>query len=142
MNLSDLLKENRIRRIEPDHKQAADCLKASERDIKVAKKLLREDLDWSFSVAYNAALQSVRALMFADGYCAIGEEYHKTIILYSLIKFGRVLKGEMELFDRFRKKRSEAIYFSVGTISEFEAKKAIDFAELISEKVKEKINSS
>lgn len=139
MNLSDLLKENRIRPIEPDKKQALDCIKASERDVKVAKELLGKDLDWSFSVAYNAALQAVRALMFADGHCAIGEGHHKTTIEYAKIKLGNALKGEIELFDRLRKKRGEAVYFSVGTISELEAKKAIEFAELTLKKVREKI---
>jgi len=139
MNLSDLLRDNHIRKIEPDGKQSADCLKASERDVRVAKELLTKDLDWSFSVAYNAALQAVRAIMFADGYCTVGEEHHKTVIEYAMIKFGSALKEEIGLFDRLRKKRGEAVYFSVGTISEFETKKAIEFAELLLKKVKEKI---
>lgn len=137
MNLSDLLKENRIRKIEPDRRQALDCLKASERDIKVAKSL--NDLDWAFSVAYNAALQAVRALMFVDGYCTVGEDHHKTIIEYAMIKLGNSLKGRIELFNRFRKKRHEAVYFSVGAVSEFETKCVLEFAELVLNKIKEEV---
>ena len=138
MSLSGLLKQDRIRRINPDIKQTMDCLSASNRDIRVAKKLINEDCDWAFSVAYNAALQAIRALVFSEGYCTIGEEHHKTIIEYAMAKFGDSLKGEVEVFDRLRKKRHHAIYSTVGTISEFEAKTAIEFAELMLGKVREK----
>ncbi len=139
MNLSDLLKEDKIRKIEPDAKQAEDCLKASERDIKVAKGLINDDLDWAFTVAYNASLQAIRALMFSEGFCASGEGHHKTVIQYATVKFGHSLEGQIELFDHLRKKRHEAVYFNVGLISEFEARKAIEFAELLHKQVKEKL---
>lgn len=139
MNLSDLLNENRIRKTEPDKKQALECIKVAERDIRVAKKLMNEDLDWAFSVSYNASLQAVRALMFSEGYYTIGENHHKTTVDYAIIKFGQKFKDSIELFDRMRKKRHEAVYFNAGVISKFEAEKAMEFANFILSKVKEKI---
>jgi uncharacterized protein (UPF0332 family) len=140
VNLSDLLRDDRVRRGEPDPQQAKECLKGAERDIRVAKGLLEDDLDWAFAVAYNSALQSARALMFAEGYYLTGEGHHKVAVDYALVKFGQRFRDMMDLFDIMRKKRHEAVYFSVGCISEFEAKKAIEFASFLREKVKEKIS--
>lgn len=140
MNLSNLLKESRIRKGEEDKKQADECIKAAERNIKVAKKLIGDDLDWAFSVAYNSAVQATRALMFSEGYYIIGENHHKTIVDYAIIKFGNKFKETADLFDRMRKKRHDAVYFSAGTISEFETKGAIEFAEGLLKRIKDKID--
>ncbi|OIO20775.1 hypothetical protein AUJ17_05520 [Candidatus Micrarchaeota archaeon CG1_02_47_40] len=129
MNLSDLLRENKARQIKPDLQQAQECLTAAKRDIKTAKKLLSEDCDWAFSVAYNAMLQSTRALMFAEGYAAKGDEPHKTAVEYAEVKLGAKLPNETRLFEQMRKKRHISVYEKAGSISEYEAKSAIETAE-------------
>ncbi len=139
MNLSDLLKEGRIKKVNPDLQQAGELLKAAERDIRVAKKMLGEDFDWCFSVAYNAMLQSARALMFSDGYATVGENHHKVAVDYSDVKLGTKFSGMIGVFDDMRKKRHKVIYQKVGAISEFEAKHAIKTAETFLEKIREKL---
>jgi len=37
-------------------------------ELNVARSVLNENCDWAFSIAYNAMLQAVRALMFSKGY--------------------------------------------------------------------------
>ncbi|MBM3229734.1 HEPN domain-containing protein [Candidatus Parvarchaeota archaeon] len=139
MNLSDLLSEGRVRKVEPDPKQAEECLSAARRDIAVAKSNLATDFDWAFSIAYNAMLQSSRALMFSDGYVAVGENQHKVAVDYADVKLGTKMGGKIVLFDEMRKKRHRVIYEKVGIVSEYEAKHAILAAEDLLLAVEKKI---
>jgi len=138
MNLSDLLKDDKLRKIEPDLQQAKDCITAAERDIKAAKSMLETDCDWAFSIAYNSALQSARALMFSEGFRATGEDSHKTAVEFADAKLGAKMRDAMDFFGRMRLKRHQAVYEKSGTISHFEAEHAIKTAEEILAKVKEK----
>jgi len=139
MNLSDLLKGGVVRKGEPDKVQSRECLKASERDLKAAKAMLGEDFDWAFSIAYNSMLQGVRALMFADGYRAVGEERHKTIGSYADAKLGQKYGEKVKLFNRMRVKRHTIIYEKANVVSEYEATFAIKIAEEFLETIKKKI---
>jgi uncharacterized protein (UPF0332 family) len=134
-----LLKEGVVRKINPDKKQAQELLAAAERDIRVAKKMLETDYDWAFSVAYNAMLQSARALMFAEGFTAVGEEHHKAAVHYADVKLGTKYSEIVNLFDDMRKKRHRVVYEKAGIVSEYEAKHAIKTAEAFREKIREKI---
>lgn len=125
MNLSDLLKSGQLRRIEPDFAQADECIKAAERDLRVAKSTLSEDADWSYSIAYNAMLQAARALMFSDGFAAAGEDRHKTAVDYAEAKLGAKNPGLLLAFDAMRRKRHRAVYEKAGAVSGFEAKNAV-----------------
>jgi uncharacterized protein (UPF0332 family) len=140
LNLSDLLKDNKVKKVEPDKLQAKECILAAKRDLSVAEKMLKEDNDWAFSIAYNAMLQSARALMFFDGYATIGENHHKAVVDYADAKFGAKLSEKIELFDRMRRKRHQVVYDKAGVISDYEAKHAVETAEEFLKKISEKIN--
>jgi len=125
--------------VQADAKQAAECMEAASRDLRVAKRMLSEDFDWAFSIAYNAMLQSARALMFSDGYVAVGENAHKAAVDYADAKLGAKYREKIELFDAMRKKRHKAVYEKAGAISEYEAKHAVETAEDFAQKVKERL---
>ena len=139
MNLSDLLKRGVVRKGEPDKVQAKECLGASERDLKAAKAMLNADFDWAFSISYNSMLQGVRALMFADGYRAVGEDRHKTIVDYADVKIGKKYGGKVRLFNRMRVKRHSVVYEKANVVSEYEANFAIKTAEEFLEAIKRKM---
>jgi uncharacterized protein (UPF0332 family) len=139
MNLSDLLRDEKIRKITPDAKQSADCIVSAERDIKAAKAMLPSDCDWAFSIAYNSMLQSARALMFADGYRAAGEDQHKAAIEYADVKLGTKMQAEIEAFERARVRRHRVVYDESGLISHYEADLAIENAEKMFSAVKLKL---
>ena len=139
MNLTDLLKKRNIRRVESDKKQSEECLKGAERDLKLAKKMIKEDFDWTMALAYNAMHQAARSLMFYDGYHAVGGEKHKTAVAYADVKIGAKYGELIDLFDDMRKKRHQVVYETVGAISEYEAKYALKIAGEFVEKIKEKM---
>ncbi len=139
VNLSDLLKENKLKKINRDLLQAKECLNAATHDLATAEKLVGEDNDWALVIAYNAMLQSARALMFAEGFTTVGEAHHKIVVDYAEVKLGSKFREKIDLFDSLRKKRNQAVYEKRGFVTEFEAKHAIKTAKEFVEIVKQKL---
>ena len=61
MSLERLLREGKIKRVEPDSAVARKSLRLANRDLAVAENILENgDYDWALIVAYNAMLQASR----------------------------------------------------------------------------------
>ena len=117
MNLSELLKKEEVRKTLPDKKQAEECLKMARRDAGIAESLLGINFDGSFAFSYNSMLNSARALMFADGYAAVGENSHKAAVDYADVKIGAKYADIVKKFDDMRRKRHKVIYEKAGLTS-------------------------
>lgn len=50
----ELLQSGRIRKQKVSDKEIARAMERTERDLKTAAKIMAEDWDWGFAVAYNA----------------------------------------------------------------------------------------
>jgi len=124
--LDELEKEGYIKRLPVNKKKIEDALNLAKRDIKAAKTILRENDDWAFSIAYNAMLQAIRALMFSKGYRPSGRNQHISVVRFAEL-FLR--KEDVTILDRMRRKRHITTYNAAGTISEREAENAIERAE-------------
>ncbi len=61
MTIDKLLKEGKLHQFKATQDEIEKPLEIAERDLAVAEKIFEEDLDWSFSIAYNAILQACRA---------------------------------------------------------------------------------
>ena len=77
MAIDDLLRAGRIRRERISPAEVREALTLADRDLRVARKLIGEELDWGFTVAYNAVLQAGRAFMSAKGYRPASAEGHR-----------------------------------------------------------------
>jgi uncharacterized protein (UPF0332 family) len=132
MNLDNLEREGYIKRLPVSKRKAEDALNLAKRDIKTARSILEQDRDWSFSIDYNAMLQTIRALMFSKGYRPSGSNQH-----ISVVRFAEALLDEetVIMFDRMRRKRHSTIYDTAGTISKTEAESAVDTAERLIQKI-------
>jgi len=128
-NYSELVKDNRIKAGRFSRKQVKDCLDLAMRDIGTARKIVGDDSDWGYNIAYNAMLQAARALMFSKGYRPIGEGQHATTIQFSRIVLGDDFTSILEFMDRMRRKRNRAVYDMAGLVSSKEATEAIKTAE-------------
>jgi len=124
--LDELEKEGYIKKLPVNKKKTDDALSLAKRDIKAAKVILRENDDWAFSIAYNAMLQAIRALMFSKGYRPSGKNQHISVVRFAEL-FLR--KEDVIVFDRMRRKRHITTYNVAGMISEREAKNAVKRAE-------------
>jgi uncharacterized protein (UPF0332 family) len=76
------------------------------RDIKSARTMMANDMDWAFAMAYNAILQATRALMFSKGFRpSTGEGRHKLAVRFAEITLGEKFHKEIYIFDKMRNKR-------------------------------------
>ena len=134
MDLDELERKGHIKRLPIDMKKVEDSLNLAKRDVNVAKGVLEENCDWAFSIAYNAMLQAVRALMFSKGYRPTGSNQHISVVRFAEL-FLR--KEDAIILDRMRRKRHTTIYDTAGTISKIEAENIVMRAEkLVREIVK------
>lgn len=122
----DLLRRDLIRPLPPDPKRVTDALGLARRDVGTSREMLSVNSDWSYTIAYNAMLQAVRALMFFHGYRPAGSNQHIAVVKYAEVHLGKQWSVPL---DRMRRKRHATVYDIAGTIPESEAKNAVVRAE-------------
>ena len=120
-----------------DHKtstqEIADLLTVSERDLKDSSAPGISP-DWQLAIAYNAALQTATAALFASGYRA-GREAHHYRIIQSLAHTIQAKPDLINQLDKFRKKRNIGGYEAAGRISQQEADEMKKLAENVCEQI-------
>jgi len=62
MNLETLLKNNLIKKVNPDFKQIHSQLIRAKKDLNTAISITNTDLTWSFAITYHSMLRAGRAL--------------------------------------------------------------------------------
>ena len=135
MSVEDLLRSGRVRRAKISRREVEQAMARAARDLRTARKIMAEDWDWGFAVAYNAVLQASRAFMFAKGYRPASAEGHRNTFAFMRVALGREYEDQIAYFDRMRNKRNQAIYDVAGRITETEARnlfaKAREFVKLM-----------
>lgn len=129
MSYDELLNSGRIRKGSPPSWAVDQALDRAERDLRAASRMMAEDRDWAFAMAYNAVLQASRAYMFAQGYRPASSEGHKNTFAFMAEALAAEKKELVSYFDRMRVKRHRAIYELAGLITETEATNLLDKAE-------------
>jgi len=131
MNFGELLRDKRIERVSFTPSDAWDQLAVAHRDLRTSEEILETNLDWAYIVAYNAALQSARALLFAHGFRPKGAEQHVTAVL--ALSAAGVDADTVDVVDRMRRKRHKVVYDEVGLVSRGDAMRAISTARSVIE---------
>jgi len=129
-NFENLLRGHLIDRYHGGPEQAQRQIELARRDLSASHRLMAEDRDWAFAIAYNGILQAGRALMVHEGFRATsGEGGHVAVVRFCEEYFGHRYREDMELFDRMRITRHRVVYDVSGSISAHEAQEAFMFAE-------------
>jgi uncharacterized protein (UPF0332 family) len=136
VKLDELESRGLIKSLPVNRRRVMDSIELAERDLKTANKILGEDHDWAFSIAYNSMLQAARALMFSRGYRPSGDAPHLSVARFIETSLGRELRDVVTAFDKMRRKRHLAVYERTGAISETDARNAIRWAEEFLNEVK------
>ena len=135
MAFEELLRQRRIYPHRATPEEIARLLALADRDIRMARRVMAEDWDWAFSIAYNAVLQAARAFMYSRGFRPATDQGHKNTFAFAREALGNDFASLVGYFDRMRTKRNQAIYDVAGIITESEAKaifdRAVEFVELI-----------
>jgi len=142
MSIEELVQQGSIHPFEATRGEIEKAMAIARRDLALAEKLLRENFDWCFSIAYNAVLQACRAYMFRAGYRPASAEAHKATFEFMKITVEAPLKKSISYFDRARTKRHRTLYNDVGLISEREAeellRRAKEFLSYVESKLRER----
>lgn len=140
MNLSDLLKQDRVEKFESDKDQIKNELENASAKLKSAKNVLGIN-EWGLAhtAAYEAMLHAGSALMFSKGYRTKGSEHHATVVLFVQAVFSAKFsnKDVLDSFDRARKLRHGRTYDNANLISPTQAKNLVENAEAFVDKTKE-----
>jgi uncharacterized protein (UPF0332 family) len=130
--IEDLQRQGLIKTVPVDKKKIQDARDLALRDITTARTILGSDLDWAYTIAYNAVLQAGRALMFSQGYRPDGANQHVSVVKFVELYLN---KNDSIIFDRMRRKRNSSVYDTAGSITESEAKFAVQQAEDLVKKI-------
>lgn len=133
MNLDDLLNRGSIERFEhSDLNQIKNEISIAINDIHSSKRMLEiNEWGWAHNAAYNAMLQSGRALMFAGGYRPKAHGQHLAVVSFVRVAYSSTISSDvLEAFDKARFRRNESIYDRAGTISESQAKHLVAKADV------------
>jgi len=129
MSYKNLLNRGSIKPFKAASVQIENQMSLARRDLETAAKILAQDSDWAFNIAYNAILQATRGLIYFEGYrLTSAEGHHKAAIEFAQLALGDDFKDQVHFFERMRKKRNQAVYEHAGIVSKSEATQAIEFA--------------
>jgi len=128
MSIDDLLKEGKLHHFKAKPEEIDKCLEIAKRDLSLAEKILKDDLDWCFSITYNAIFQACRAYMFSLGYRPAATEAHKTTFEFMQLTIEEPYKEMITYFNRVRKKRHKILYDEVGLVTRKEAEELLQMA--------------
>ena len=134
MDYSRLINQRKIEAGRFSARHISDCLAIARRDLEMSQAVLEKSREWAFNIAYNAMHLAGRAYMFRQGYRTRGEGHHATVIEFLEISLPDA-GGLLAVMDRMRRKRNQAVYGMVGTISPEEAGEAIALAGELVEKI-------
>lgn len=110
--LSQLLKEGRIERVEPDPESARLRLKEAERHLHSARAIAEDDPEGAYALLYDAARKAISAHMLANGFRPKkGEGAHFITGLYAVDAFADPKDREsIQSFEYMRRTRNKAEY--------------------------------
>ena len=137
MNLEDLLKNNLIKKVNPDFKQINLQIIRAKKDLETAKSLMAKDLTWALTIIYHSMLRISRAMMYSKGFLPTTKNTHKTIVEFTKYTLGTDFYNLINRFDRLRRQRHNFIYESENNITLSEVNRATELAKELFIKIEE-----
>ncbi|MBI4262581.1 hypothetical protein HY624_03590 [Candidatus Uhrbacteria bacterium] len=124
MTQQELLRDEPI-----NFEQVRRFLKSAAVKLERAAAVIPIDEQTGFQMAYEAMLRASLGFMLSMGKRPRSTAgHHRVIIDFVAGELGSSYVAFMTTFDRMRRKRNEAIYEPLGTITETEARAALDVA--------------
>lgn len=128
MSLQDWVKNGWLRPHKSSPQEIKNLLDIVERDLNdAATKSL--SVDWSFGIAYNAALKLCAILLHSSGYRPEKNLAHFRTLQSLPLVLGAQYNEDADYLDMCRKKRNETEYDFIGGVSKSEADELLAFAK-------------
>jgi len=139
MNLNKLLKNDTIRKIEPDKKLANEFLELSKKDLKSAEANIKiKQFNWALAIAYNSMLYAGRAIMTFKGYKTSSDAHHLGVVQFCAAILPEESSQLASIFNRYRTRRNDVVYGEAESVGEDEAKTAIKNAKKFVSEIEKK----
>ena len=123
-----------------DFAQIGQFLAGAERKLAAAGKTLAIDEEAAYQLAYEAMLKASLGFMLSFGVRPRSQPGHHIVVIEFVSKqLGAPHRGLMDLFDRMRRKRNQALYDATGLITKHEAEQAIVSAKTLIDILKAEI---
>ncbi|MBI4600830.1 MAG: hypothetical protein HY721_02610 [Planctomycetes bacterium] len=116
-----------IRKHTTSPQEIANLLAVADRDI-AQSQVPGLGPEWRFDIAYNAALQLAVAALAASGFRAERQNKHQRAFECLAFTVG-LDRNDVDLLDRFRRKRHIAVYEQVGAVSDQEAAEMLSLSQ-------------
>lgn len=134
MSLASWEKNGWLRSHKSSREEVTKLMEIVERDLRDAgQKSISSD--WSFGIAYNAALKLCTILLYSSGYRPEKNLAHYRTLQSLPLILGDSHKHNADYLDVCRKKRNETEYDLAGNISVEEAQELLDFANQLKKEV-------
>ena len=117
-----------LRTHKTSRQEIGNLLAIVERDLKDASQG-EISADWSFGIAYNAALKLCTVLLYAQGYKAERNLLHYRTIQALPVILGSERKNDADYLDSCRTKRNVVEYDYVGGVTKDNAHELIEFVK-------------
>lgn len=128
LSLKDCLRQGLIRKTPPSRRAAEESLETGKRHLQEAKKNIEVgSFDSAVIIAYTAAFNAARSLLFKDGY---REKSHACVVKYLEETYGDkgIPLDYVRLLDKYRKLRHGVLYRTNYEATRREAKEVMNFA--------------
>jgi hypothetical protein len=135
MTLKQWLNNGWLKSHKTSAEEIGNLLAIVERDIKDASEG-EISADWSFGIAYNAALKLCTILLYSEGYKAERSlQHYRTIQALSMI-LGPDRKNDVDYLESCRSKRNIVEYDYIGAVTADNAHELIEFVKDLKADVK------
>ena len=97
MLFEDYLKKGLVKHQRVNFPQIEKQIVRSKKDLETAQLVLKNDSEWSATIAYHAMLRSGRAFLFSKGYLPTDGGQHKTVVnqfFYEAPPFGTMTEAQ------------------------------------------------
>jgi len=128
MTLKQWLNNGWLKIHKSSKEEIENLLAIVDRDIKDASEG-EISADWSFGIAYNAALKLCTILLYAEGYKAERNLQHYRTIQALYVILGPERKNDADYLDFCRSKRNIVEYDFVGGVTADNANELIEFVK-------------
>lgn len=145
MNLEDLINDGLIEAFTSNDSEIKQKIKIAVEDVGAAKNSAKgtgRSIDWAYSQAYNAMLQSGTALMFSIGYRPLKKsgKHHWAVEQFLKSQCTKIIPPDaLTAFAGAKLNRHESVYDQTGTISKSQAEYLIAQAEIFVSAVKSEL---
>lgn len=136
MNYERYIKNNLIKKVQPDLDQIRHQVKRAEQDLQTARANLKIDVTWALTIAYHAMIRACRALVYAQGYLPTANQSHKTVVELAGMILGKEYDDLVSKLNRLRRRRHNFIYDSQNHVNTEEADAALETAKKLINKIK------